>query len=74
MYPYPPSSSTHSDVTRSHTWLANSFAIAPSRAMSAPESRSRAALYTINRAASSSVAACATWNWMPWNSASAFPN
>jgi hypothetical protein len=30
--------------------------------MSWPASRMRAALYTINRAASNSVAACANWN------------
>ena len=50
------------EVTRSHTCEEKSFAIAPSRAMSCPASLSRAALYTMSRAASSSVAACATWN------------
>ncbi len=28
----------------------------------------------MRRAAARSVASCATWNWMPWNSAMALPN
>jgi len=28
----------------------------------------------MSRAAASSVAAWAIWNWIPWNSASALPN
>ena len=62
------------EVTRPHTCDAYSLAIAPSRAMSWPASLRRVALYTMSRAASSSVAMSASSNWTCWNSASAWPN
>ena len=63
-----------SDVTRSATWEQNSLVMAASLTNGMPASFMRAALYTISRAASISVAICAIWNWIPWKSAIAFPN
>ena len=59
---------------RSATWELNSLAMAACCANGCPASFSRAALYTMSRAASRSVAICASWNWTPWNSEMALPN